>query len=98
MIKKSTEELPESEVINLLNGAKLGYACDFEFDACDGRILSLIIPGERGLFGNAKTPDIIIPWRNIECFGEDTILVKIPPGEYCFAPEKKKKKKNCGLS
>ncbi len=91
MKKYTTLKLREKEVINLTDGARLGYACDFEFDMCDGKILSLIIPGERGIFGGKKTSDIIIPWCKIECFGDDTILVKLAPHEYCLLPEKSRK-------
>ena len=88
----TTVDLREKEVINLCNGARLGNPCDFEFDKCDGKILSLIIHGERGLFGGCKTQDIVIPWCKIECFGEDTILVKLEDDQCCRVPEKKKKR------
>ena len=91
-MKATTLELREKEVINLCDGARLGYPSDFEFDMCDGKILALIIPGERGIFGACKTQDIIIPWCKIECLGEDTILVKLEPHECCRTPQKKKKR------
>ena len=92
MKKISTLELREREVINLYDGARLGYPCDFEFDACDGKILALIIPGEKGVFGGCKTQDIIIPWCKIECLGEDTILVKLEQGECCKRLDKKRRR------
>ena len=92
MKRFTTSELREMEVINLCDGARLGYACDFEFDKCDGKILSLIIPGERTLFGGCKRDEIMIPWCKIECFGEDTILVKITPEECIFKCENKKRR------
>ena len=76
-MKTTTLELREKEVINLCDGARLGYPSDFEFDMSDGRILALIIPGERGFFGACKNRDIVIPWCKIECIGEDTILIKL---------------------
>ena len=91
MKRFSTRELREMEIINLCDGARLGYACDFEFDKCDGRILSLIIPGEKGLFNFHQTSDIIIPWCKIECFGEDTILVKLAPEECIPKCEKRRR-------
>ena len=91
-MKTTTLELREKEVINLCDGARLGCPSDFEFDMCDGKILALIIPGERGLLGGCKTQDIIIPWCKIECLGEDTILVKLSPNECCRTPEKRKKR------
>ena len=91
MKKISTRDLREMEIINLCDGARLGYACDFEFDKCDGKILSLIIPGEKGLFCFNQTSDIIIPWCKIECFGEDTILVKLAPEECVSKGERRRR-------
>ena len=92
MKRCSTVDLREREVINLCDGARLGYVCDFEIDCCDGKIISLIVPGERGLLGGRKTPDIVIPWCKIECFGEDTVLVRLTPEECCPRFEKRKGK------
>lgn len=88
----STRDLREIEVINLCDGSRLGYVCDFEFDKCDGKILALIIPGNKGIFGDRKNDDIRIPWCKIECFGEDTILVRIDPEECLFKCEKRRRK------
>ena len=92
MKSTTTMELREKEVINLCDGARLGHPCDFQFDICDGKILALIIPGEKGLWGGCKTQDIVIPWCKIECFGEDTILVKLESNECCRTPEKRRKR------
>ena len=92
MKTNTTVDLREKEVINLCDGARLGYPCDFEFNVCDGRIIALIVPGDRGLFGSCKTEDIRIPWGNIECFGEDAILVKIDPSACRRLPERRKRR------
>ena len=82
MRRISTVELKKREVINLCGGEKLGYACDFEIDADDGRILALIVTDVSfSLFGKKK--ECVIPWNKIECFGEDTILVKVSRVELC---------------
>ncbi|MGI6753530.1 MAG: YlmC/YmxH family sporulation protein [Eubacteriales bacterium] len=87
----STAELRRKEVINLCDGSRLGFACDFEFDIDEGKILALIISGQEGFFGFGKCADIFIGWERIQCIGEDTILVKIPTGEFacCERPRKK---------
>lgn len=78
MKRCSTVELRKKEIINLIDGAKIGFASDFEFDQCDARILALVIPDCGGFFGfGGKGTDIVIPWDKIECIGEDTILVRI---------------------
>lgn len=77
----STKELRTKEVVNLCNGKRIGCASDFEFDTSSGRIISLIIPGESGFFGFGSKSEIVIPWSRVECFGEDTVLVRINENE-----------------
>ena len=77
MKRCSTAELRQLEIINLCDGTRLGYACDFEFDREDARILALVVPRGNGLFCRKKEEQLIIPWCKIECIGEDTILVKL---------------------
>ncbi len=81
MKRCSTAELRHLEIINLCDGTRLGYACDFEFDREDARITAMVIPGAGGFFGFGKEDDIIIPWHKIECIGEDTILVRMSQQE-----------------
>jgi len=77
----STRELRTKDVINLCNGKRIGCVSDLEFDTCSGKIISLVIPGECGLFGFGARNEIIIPWSRVECFGEDTVLVRINENE-----------------
>lgn len=83
MRKISTEELRKREVINLCTGEKLGFPCELEIDADDGRILAIIVPHGNGFSFFGKKHEYIIPWCKIDCIGEDTVLVKIPPNELC---------------
>ena len=72
-------ELRCKEVIDLRSGQRLGYVCDAEFDPNDGKLLSLIVPGQGragGLLGREE--DTVIPWEDIQVIGEDTILVRCP--------------------
>ena len=72
----STEDIRKKEIINLCDGARLGGATEFEISVCDAKSLALIIP-PGGWFGIGKGDSIVVPWENIECIGEDTILVKL---------------------
>ena len=47
----STEELRKKEIINLCDGARLGYACDFEFNKCTAQIVGLIVEEGGGFLG-----------------------------------------------
>lgn len=91
MKRCSTSDLRKLEIINLCDGTRLGYAGDFEFDKDDARILALVVTGSCGIFGIGKEDDIIIPWNKIECFGEDTILVRLSHNDLscCICPHPK---------
>lgn len=83
-----TSELWAKEVINVLDGRRLGAVEDVEVDLKQGRIESIVIPGRQGLFGIFNgTPDLVIHWEQIEKIGEDVILVKV---EKFLEPEHRK--------
>ncbi|TDF96674.1 YlmC/YmxH family sporulation protein [Paenibacillus piri] len=66
------------DVINIVDGKKLGQVSDLELDLRNGRIESIVVPnGSRffGMFGGST--DVVIPWRNIVKIGMDVVLVKI---------------------
>ena len=88
----STEELRTKEIINLCDGARLGYACDFEFNKCTAEIVGLIVEKNGGFLGLGAGESVLIPWCKIECIGEDTILVKFTSTELQSFCRKKKKK------
>ena len=72
----SVNDLKAKEVINISDGARLGYVSDVEIDLSEGKLISLIIEGSyklMGLFG--KTTDIVIKWENIKKIGNDIIVI-----------------------
>ncbi len=74
-----TSELREREVVNILDGKKLGFTTDLEIDPETGKIIAIVVPGQgkfRWLFG--KNEEIVIPWRQIKKIGIDVILVDLP--------------------
>ena len=88
----STYDLRKKEIINLCNGARLGYSSDFEFDKVNACITGLIIEKDTGFLGLCGTEKIVIPWCKIECIGEDTILVNLSTQEMnCFCAKKGKR-------
>ena len=77
----NTTELSAMEVINLCDGAKLGCPACIELDCDDGKIIALLLPQNKGFSLLGKTEYYRIPWCNIQCIGEDTILVKLTANE-----------------
>lgn len=74
-----TSELREREVVNILDGKRLGLASDLEIEAETGRIKAIIVPGPGKflwLFG--KNEEFVIPWERIKKIGVDVILVDTP--------------------
>lgn len=66
------------DVINIVDGKKLGQVSDLELDLRQGRIESIVVPNQSrffGLFGG--NVEVIIPWKNIVKIGLDVVLVKL---------------------
>lgn len=78
----SINELKCKEVINLPDGRRLGFVKDAEFELPEGKLISITVPTESKCFNFGKCDEVKIPWCNIECIGEDTVLVHagfLPP-------------------
>lgn len=78
-------ELRLKEVININDGARLGFVSDLELRLPEGQILGAVVqtPGRFfGLFGRGE--EYYIPWDAIRQLGDDIILIeksvqRLPP-------------------
>jgi YlmC/YmxH family sporulation protein len=71
-------DFQSKDVINIVDGKKLGQVSDLELDLRQGRIDAIVVPAQGkffGFFGGGT--DIVIPWRNIVKIGLDVVLVKL---------------------
>ena len=71
-------DFKHKEVINIKDARRLGFVQDVCANLQDGTITSIIVPGSNkvlSMFTNSN--DIVIPWQNIKCIGDDIILVEI---------------------
>lgn len=77
MVKIS--DLRVREVINILDGRRLGTIKDIDINLEEGRISAIILPGQgsrlMGFWG--REDEIVIPWERIVRIGVDVILVEI---------------------
>lgn len=76
-------DLRNKQIVCVKNGCVLGYPSDVEFSCPEGQAESLVIAGRPrffGLFG--REDDIIIPWKEIEVIGQETILVNTDPAPF----------------
>lgn len=70
-------DLKLKEVINVIDGKRLGTITDIEIDIESGKLTAIVVPGAGkflGLFG--RNEDIVIPWERINKIGFDVILVE----------------------
>lgn len=66
------------DVINIVDGKRLGQISDLELDLRAGRIEAIVVPGAGRVFGwFGGGADIVIPWKNIVKIGMDVVLVKL---------------------
>ena len=71
-------DFKHKEVININDGRKLGFVQDVCADLETGVITSIIVPGSNKLLNIfSQNNDIVIPWKNIKCIGDDLILVEL---------------------
>lgn len=71
-------DFKHKEVININDGRRLGFVQDVTANLESGMITSIIVPGSNKLFNIFSTGnDIVIPWENVKCIGDDVILVEI---------------------
>lgn len=71
-------DFKHKEVINIIDGKRLGFVQDVTADLESGVITSIIVPGNSKLLNMfSGNNDIVIPWQNIKCIGDDVILVEI---------------------
>ena len=72
-------DFKHKEVVNINDGKRLGYVQDVCADLETGIITSIIVPGGSNKLLNifSQSNEIVIPWQNIKCIGDDLILVEI---------------------
>lgn len=81
-------DFQSKDVVNIVDGKKLGQISDLELDLRQGRIESIVVPTHTrffGMFGGGT--DVIIPWRNIIKIGMDVVLVKLDDARMYRGPE-----------
>ena len=71
-------ELRSKEVINVVDGKKLGNIVDLVFCSETGKIKGLVVPAYNKGFNLFKCgEDIFIPYQNVCRIGDDVILVQL---------------------
>ncbi|MGI6555417.1 MAG: YlmC/YmxH family sporulation protein [Bacillota bacterium] len=76
-------DLLGKEVVNLLDGSRLGVVGDSDLviDNASGQIESIILPhrgGLKSLFGDQQ--ELVIPWEAVRRIGSEVIIVELDGG------------------
>ena len=78
MTDKKGLDFRHKEVINIIDGKRLGFVQDVTADLKTGTIKEIIVPGNTKFLNIFSSKDeLIIPWNSIRTIGEDIILVEI---------------------
>ncbi|MBS4024961.1 MAG: YlmC/YmxH family sporulation protein [Clostridia bacterium] len=76
MVKIS--DLRQRDVINVVDGRKLGHIKDIELDMEKGRVKAIVLPGSSSFFGIfSRNDEVIVTWDKIQKIGIDVILVEL---------------------
>lgn len=97
-MESSFLELRCKEVVNVVDGKRLGHIVDIVFDLSTGLISGLVVPGDKNFWNVFKSGgEIFVPYSQICKIGDDTILVELyssiaPPNNPTIVFSKKKPK------
>lgn len=77
-LETSFLELRCKEVINVVDGRRLGHIIDIVIELNSGRVQGFVVPGDKSFWNVFKSGnEIFIPYSQVCKIGEDSILVEI---------------------
>ena len=77
-MESSFLELRCKEVVNVVDGKRLGHIVDIVFELSTGQIAGLVVPGDKNFWNVFKSGgELFIPYNQICKIGDDTILVEL---------------------
>lgn len=90
-------ELRCKEVVNIVDGRKLGHIVDVVFNLENGCVVGVVVPGEKSFWNVFKSgAELFIPLGQIVKIGEDAVLVELcgncSNNSYVLSNNKKDKK------
>ncbi|WP_202077014.1 YlmC/YmxH family sporulation protein [Caldalkalibacillus salinus] len=86
-------EFQTKDVVNVMDGSKLGTVSDLEINLKHGRVDAIVCPGPGKFFGLFSSgQDIVIPWNQIVKIGSDVILVRLDETPYALDDNESKHK------
>ena len=78
-METSFNELRCKEVVNMIDGRRLGHIVDMVIELGSARVLGFVLPGEKTGWNIFRSSEqLFVPYGSIVKVGEDTILVELP--------------------
>jgi len=75
-------DLATRDVINVIDGRRLGPLKDIEIDNQTGAVQAIVLRSrEKFLRFFPRGKDVVVPWKYIKKIGVDAILVEMPSSE-----------------
>lgn len=69
-------ELQSKDVVNVVDGSKLGKVIDMEIESSTGKILSITVqPNTRLMSFFSQSNQVVIPWNQIIKIGGEVVIV-----------------------
>lgn len=79
-METSYNELRCKEVVNMIDGRRLGHIVDMVIELSSARVLGFVLPGEKTGWNIFKASEqLFVPYGCVVRIGEDTILIELPP-------------------
>ena len=92
-METSFSELKQKEVVNVVDGRRLGRTFDIVFTYPEGRVCGIVVPGSKGRHW-FRSSELFIDLKSITKIGEDVVLVNLRP--VVKSDCKPDKKRRCG--
>ena len=70
----SYNDLRNREVVNLCDGSKMGHIIDIVFNSDSGKVVGVMVPGEKKIF--KKSGELFIPLEKVRRIGDDVVLIR----------------------
>lgn len=78
-METSFNELRCKEVVNMIDGRRLGHIIDMVIELSSAKVLGFVLPGQKSGWNIFKPSEqLFVPYGCVVRIGEDTILIELP--------------------
>ncbi len=70
-------DLNKRDIVNIVDGSKLGPVKDIHIDVEKGTIEAIILQGSRRFWLFSSRKDFIVPWEAVKKLGKDAVLIEM---------------------